>query len=182
MASDELKRCGILKERNVTYSNSSKPLPMYSCQGKGGEYIKLGYAKPAGAIKTIQGDSGLIVYQDVNDGQLYFRDPRDFQQRMSPLSKLEPCSLGGDVIREQVWPNDALDAMRQRAEKAEREAALNLAEGLRALLPDLDDALEDLELHGCHDQQGYRKLKDWFRKVEIHTRVIDAALAKQAKD
>lgn len=76
--------------------------PLFTCAGKGGEYAKLGYAKPAGAIKAIQGDSGLIIYRDTNDGQLYFRDPQDFNQRMMPLAVTESCSLGGDVIRQRT--------------------------------------------------------------------------------
>lgn len=50
--------------------------------------------------------------------------------------------------------------------------------GLKALLPDLDEALEQLEMHGRHSDQGYRKLKDWYRKVALATKAIDAALAE----
>lgn len=77
-------------------------LPLFTCAGKGGEYAKLGYAKPAGALKTIQGDSGVIVYRCMETGQLYFRDPRDFNQRMQALSVMEPFSLGGDIIRQRT--------------------------------------------------------------------------------
>lgn len=38
-------------------------------------------------------------------------------------------------------------------------------EALQELLPQLDDALEDLEIWGRHSDQGYRKLKDWYRKM-----------------
>jgi ssDNA-binding Zn-finger/Zn-ribbon topoisomerase 1 len=48
---------------------------------------------------------------------------------------------------------------------------------LKVLLPALDDALEDLELHGQHSDQGYRKLKDWYRKAAVLTARIDAKLA-----
>ena len=48
---------------------------------------------------------------------------------------------------------------------------------LKSLLPELDDALEDLELHGRHADQGYRKLKDWYRKIALITGRIDAKLA-----
>ena len=75
-------------------------LPLFTCRGKGGEYAKLGYAKPAGALKTIQGDNGVVVYRDIESGQLYFRDPHDFQSRMTELCILEPCSLGGEILRE----------------------------------------------------------------------------------
>jgi hypothetical protein len=47
---------------------------------------------------------------------------------------------------------------------------------LKALLPDVSDALEDLELHGQHSDQGYRKLKDWYRKVALAYRVIDGPM------
>jgi hypothetical protein len=48
---------------------------------------------------------------------------------------------------------------------------------LKAVLPLLDDALEHLELHGLHSQQGYRKLRDWYRKMARTTDRIDAKLA-----
>lgn len=101
-----------------------EPMQVFACQGKGGEYVKLGYAKPAGAIKTIQGDSGLMVYMDTANKQLYFRDPTDFRQRMVPLGTVEPCSLGGDLIR-QMTLADILAKHRQQAGK--------LAEALRKL-------------------------------------------------
>jgi hypothetical protein len=49
---------------------------------------------------------------------------------------------------------------------------------LKALLPTLDNALEDLELHGRHGDQGYRELKEWYRKMAVATARIDAALTK----
>lgn len=51
--------------------------------------------------------------------------------------------------------------------------------GLQVLLPELDEALEDLEMHGRHSDQGYRKLKDWYRKVTIACRDIDQAMNKE---
>lgn len=63
--------------------------------------------------------------------------------------------------------------------KAENEA-LRKSAGLAAILPQLDEALEDLELHGRHTDQGYRKLKDWYRKVKLACDSIDAAMAKEA--
>lgn len=52
---------------------------------------------------------------------------------------------------------------------------------LKDLLPALDNALEDLELHGRHSDQGYRKLKDWYRKVALITDRIEAKLAELQK-
>jgi hypothetical protein len=49
--------------------------------------------------------------------------------------------------------------------------------GLKSVLPLLDDALEHLESHGQHSDQGYRKLKDWYRKIALATDKIDAKLA-----
>lgn len=48
----------------------------------------------------------------------------------------------------------------------------------KILLEELDIALEDLELHGCQSQQGYRRLKDWYRKMNIQTQALDQALTK----
>ncbi|WP_421560842.1 MULTISPECIES: hypothetical protein [unclassified Pseudomonas] len=61
--------------------------------------------------------------------------------------------------------------------KAENEA-LRANSSLSVLLPELDSALEDLELHGQHSDQGYRKLKDWYRKVDLACKAIDAAIGK----
>lgn len=61
--------------------------------------------------------------------------------------------------------------------KGENEGLFAIA-NLRELLPDLDEALEDLEVHGQHGDQGYRKLKDWYRKVALACKAIDAAMSK----
>ena len=62
-----------------------------------------------------------------------------------------------------------------KAENAELKAQAEL----QALLPELDEALEDLEIWGRHSDQGYRKLKDWYRKVSLACRDIDRAKAKE---
>ncbi len=61
--------------------------------------------------------------------------------------------------------------------KAENEA-LRANSSLVVLLPELDSVLEDLEIHGQHSDQGYRKLKDWYRKVDLACKAIDAALGQ----
>jgi len=61
--------------------------------------------------------------------------------------------------------------------KADNEA-LRANSSLVVLLPELDSALEDLEIHGQHSDQGYRKLKDWYRKVDLACKAIDAAMGK----
>lgn len=57
---------------------------------------------------------------------------------------------------------------------AENET-LRLHASLQVLLPDLDYALESLEMHGRHSDQGYRQLKDWYRKMSLMCGKIDAA-------
>lgn len=85
------------------------------------------------------------------------------------LKFIHQCNAHVDLYRELKAERDQLST--------ELEAARGLLVAyLQKLLPELDDALEDLELHGYHDQQGYRKLKDWFRKVQIQTRKLDSAL------
>lgn len=59
--------------------------------------------------------------------------------------------------------------------KAEAEA-LRAVASLSKLLPELDDALEDLEIHGQHSDQGYRKLKDWYRKVALACKLVKAPM------
>ena len=51
---------------------------------------------------------------------------------------------------------------------------------LKDILPEIDDALESLEAHGRHSDQGYRELKDWYRKIAGITARIDAKLATLA--
>lgn len=59
--------------------------------------------------------------------------------------------------------------------KADNEE-LRANSSLVVLLPELDSVLEDLEIHGQHSDQGYRKLKDWYRKVDLACKAIDAAM------
>lgn len=59
--------------------------------------------------------------------------------------------------------------------KAEVEG-LRATADLQKLLPEVSDALEELELHGLHSAQGYRKLKDWYRKVGLAYRVIQGPM------
>lgn len=94
----------------------------------------------------------------------------------------------GEVMRSQTEQIDQLKAENTdlyatlQAAKGEIERlkgeceALRATSDLKALLPDLGDALEDLELHGRHSDQGYRKLKDWYRKVALAYRVIDGPM------
>lgn len=61
--------------------------------------------------------------------------------------------------------------------KAEVESLqLRATLDLQKLLPGLSDALEDLEMHGRHSDQGYRKLQDWYRKMEMSYRVLSAPM------
>lgn len=69
---------------------------LYECIGKGGEYEKLGYAIPAGTLKALHGDSGLIVYRDAKSGDLYFRDPHDFKRRMQKITAPQPVAQEGE--------------------------------------------------------------------------------------
>jgi len=64
---------------------------------------------------------------------------------------------------------------------AENEALCANA-SLLDLLPELDEALEDLEIHGQHSDQGYRKLKDWYRKIDLACKAVDAAMSKEGRD
>ncbi|WP_267399045.1 hypothetical protein [Pseudomonas sp. GM_Psu_2] len=70
--------------------------------------------------------------------------------------------------------------LRAEIERLQAEnTELRAQAGLQVLLPDLDDALEHLEMHGLHSDQGYRKLKDWYRKVSIACKAIDQAMTKE---
>tara|TARA_R110001606_G_scaffold380609_1_gene541222 strand:- start:729 stop:1121 length:393 start_codon:yes stop_codon:yes gene_type:complete len=67
-----------------------------------------------------------------------------------------------------------------KARIAELEAALSI--DLPKLLDRLDEALEDIELHGRHSDRGYHQLSGWYKNARRITSAIDAALAQQGKD
>lgn len=75
---------------------------------------------------------------------------------------------------------DAADEARAevRRLKAENEA-LRATADLQKLLPEISDALEELEIHGQHSDQGYRKLRDWYRKMVLAYRVINGPVFGQ---
>jgi hypothetical protein len=54
------------------------PPRAYTCVGKGGAYELVGTAKGAGTSR----DAAAVVYRDTATGQLYFRTPADFADRM----------------------------------------------------------------------------------------------------
>jgi hypothetical protein len=58
--------------------------------------------------------------------------------------------------------------------------ALRKKSALHNLLPELDVALEDLEMHGRHSDQGYRKLKDWYRKMGLACEAIDIGVGEKS--
>lgn len=62
--------------------------------------------------------------------------------------------------------------MASRAGQAAEVESLRATADLEKLLPDLSDALEELDMHGQHSDQGYRNLRDWYRKVALAYRVI----------
>lgn len=69
-----------------------------------------------------------------------------------------------------------LEAAKEEIARLKRgNEGLRAMANLRELLPDLDETLEDLEVYGQHSGQGYRKLKDWYRKVALACKAIDAA-------
>lgn len=83
--------CGNLRYRPEEEQPNTDFAPpnRYTCIGKGGDYERLGHAKPSGALRTMHGESGIIVYRDIATGQLYFRDPADFSQRMACIDKVK---------------------------------------------------------------------------------------------
>lgn len=56
---------------------------MYTCIGKGGSYEVVGTAIGAGTSR----ENGVVtVYRDTNSGQLFYRQPDDFEARMEKAS------------------------------------------------------------------------------------------------
>ncbi len=76
--------------------------------------------------------------------------------------------------REQLKAEISRSTEREIMQLAEIEG-LRATVDLKNLLPELDEALEELEIHGQHRDQGYRKLKDWYRKVALACKAIDTA-------
>lgn len=66
------------------------------------------------------------------------------------------------------------EALQAECEKLRKEGGL--VERLAKILPEIDDALEDLELHGTHSDKGYVKLKAWYRRMASTINAIDAAM------
>lgn len=106
--------------------------------------------------------------------------------KASALSIKKLIKDGGRAARERDRLRAEVAGLKTGYEAYERVNAELKAEyeGLRAnsslvvLLRELDSALEDLEIHGQHSDQGYRKLKDWYRKVDLACKAIDAAMGK----
>lgn len=68
-------------------------MTVYTCIGKGGRYRLLGEATGAGLCRTF---TDLLVYQDVETGKLYFREPDDFADRMEAVED-DPGRTGTGV-------------------------------------------------------------------------------------
>jgi hypothetical protein len=66
--------------------------------------------------------------------------------------------------------NNSLRLLRAEQRRNHRLATL----AIKTTLSELDEALESLEIWGRHSDQGYRKLKDWYRKMGLATKAIDA--------
>ena len=123
--------------------------------------------------------------------EAYERVNAEMKQKVANLEVCQTASLGISGIIKCVAGELGFDAA---GEDSAHDYLIGLArqanglkaecEGLRAnsslvvLLPELDLALEDLEIHGQHSDQGYRKLKDWYRKVNLSCKAIDAAMGK----
>lgn len=61
----------------------------YTCIGKGGSCLFVGYASPAGTIRqSSHGERMITVYQDAITGKLYFRSIDDFTRRMERISQV----------------------------------------------------------------------------------------------
>lgn len=83
----------------------------------------------------------------------------------------EKLHAKSDIAAELGHRDMVIDQLRAEVE------ALRAVAGMGHLLPELDDALEALELFGLHSDEGYRKLKDWYRKMLQAAKAIDAAMA-----
>lgn len=59
----------------------------YTCIGKGGEYRLIGCSIGAGQCKE---GGGLVIYQDVESGQLFHRYAGDFTNRMQLIEEHAP--------------------------------------------------------------------------------------------
>lgn len=68
------------------YADFDKMASVFTHNTKGGHYIKLGTAQPAGTIRrTAVNPQMLDVYASVPNGQIYYRRHGEFHEAMSPL-------------------------------------------------------------------------------------------------
>jgi hypothetical protein len=63
------------------------PAPVYTCEGRGGEYELIARAFSAGELKRAMQRSpdtavDLVIYRDLASGTVYVRDRTDFEERM----------------------------------------------------------------------------------------------------
>lgn len=59
---------------------------IYECIGKGGRYMVVYSALPAGTLKSIVGLDSLVVYQN-DKGLTFVRTREDFEARMRELTE-----------------------------------------------------------------------------------------------
>ena len=111
-------------------------------------------------------------------------------QQMCERQKSVTCSVLAQMVEEAQdintdyalafkYGHEAARAA-DKARIAELEAALSI--DLPKLLDRLDEALEDIELHGRHSDRGYHQLSGWYKNARRITSAIDAALAQQGKE
>lgn len=83
-----------------------------------------------------------------------------------------------DCTRDALIRLTDYERLQAEAERLQAANAINMP----GLLEDLDEALEELELRGRHDDRGYQLLRAWYSEMRRVTRVVDAALAQQGKE
>lgn len=68
----------------------------WTCDGKGGRYELIARAKGAGKSKLI---SDFLVYRDTTSGEVFYREPEDFSDRMVPHpDQTAPATRPIDVV------------------------------------------------------------------------------------
>ena len=109
-------------------------------------------------------DTGTVDFVDTQQIEWGFEKNNPRIQVIAPLIRLSDHDAARAADKERIAELEAVNAI-----------------NMPSLLDDLDCALEDLELFGMHSNQGYKRLKAWYKAVHQITNNLDAVLAQQGE-
>jgi len=100
-------------------AQTSEPVELYTCKGKGGEYEWIGTAYPAGFVRQFFSDP-VEVYRSTTDRSLYFRECGDFNKRMERIAapvapsrtkQADQSAIVAELAQSLRWALEWIDAV-----------------------------------------------------------------------